>query len=65
MLNRRSLISTAITLLVAGTIVMANLMNQHRLDAIRSVDVVQLIGTGMCFGVALFALIIFFRTPRA
>jgi hypothetical protein len=65
MLNRRSLISTVITLLIVGTIVMANLVSQNRLAAIRSVDVVQLIGTGMCFGVALFALIIFFRTPRA
>jgi uncharacterized membrane protein YccC len=65
MLNRRSLISTVITLLIVGMIVMANLVSQNRLTAIRSVDVVQLIGTGMCFGVALFALIIFFRTPRA
>jgi uncharacterized membrane protein YccC len=65
MLNRRSLISTVVTLVIAGVIVMANLVSQNRLAAIRSVDVVQLIGTGMCFGVALFALIIFFRTPRA
>ena len=65
MLNRRSLISTVVTLLIVGTIVMANFVSQNRLAAIRSVDVVQLIGTGMCFGVALFALIIFFRTPRA
>jgi hypothetical protein len=65
MFNRRSLISTVITLVIAGTIFMANLVNQNRLAAIRCVDVVQLIGSGMCFGVALFALIIFFRTPRA
>jgi uncharacterized membrane protein YccC len=65
MLNRRSLISTVVTLSIAGAIIMANLVSQNRLAAIRSVDVVQLIGTGMCFGIALFTLILFFRTPRA
>jgi hypothetical protein len=32
---------------------------------IRGVDVVQLIATGMCFGVALATLIVFVRRPRA
>ena len=65
MLNRRSLISTVITGFLGGACVTTNLMNQHRFAAIRSVDVLQLITLGMCFGVALFALITFFRTPRA
>jgi hypothetical protein len=29
------------------------------------VDIVQLIGAGMCFGAAIMALAIFLRSPRA
>jgi hypothetical protein len=32
-----------------------------RLEAIRAVDVVQLIGVGMCFGVALVGIVIMLR----
>jgi hypothetical protein len=32
-----------------------------RLEAIRAVDVVQLIGVGMCFGVALVGIVIILR----
>ena len=34
----------------------------HRLEAIRAVDVVQLIGVGMCFGVALVGIVIMPQT---
>ena len=39
-----------------------NLMSMAaRLEAIRAVDVVQLIGVGMCFGVALAGIVIMLR----
>jgi hypothetical protein len=62
---RKSLISAVILPLVVGLAGMAHLMSQPRFAAYRSVDVVQLTGSGMCFGVALFALIVLLRTPRA
>ena len=51
--------------LIVGLAGMVHFMSQPRFAAIRSVDVVQLSGSGMCFGVALFALIALLRTPRA
>jgi hypothetical protein len=44
---------------------MTHLMSQPGFAAIRAVDVVQMTGSGMCFGVALFALITLLRTPRS
>jgi hypothetical protein len=65
MFRRRSLVSAVIVPLIVGLAGMTHLMSQPRFAAIRSVDVVQLTGSGMCFGVALFALILLLRTPRA
>ncbi|MGD0347937.1 MAG: hypothetical protein ABSA85_14340 [Terracidiphilus sp.] len=65
MFQRRSLISAVIVPLIVGLAGLARLMSQPRFAAIRSVDAVQLTGSGMCFGVALFALIVLLRTPRA
>ncbi len=39
-------------------------MSHPGFAAVRAVDAVQLTGSGMCFGVALFALIGLLRTPR-
>jgi hypothetical protein len=64
MLQRRSLISAVMVPLIVGVAGLAHLMSQPRFAAFRSVVVVQLIGSGMCFGVALFALIVLPRTPR-
>ena len=65
MFQRRSLLPAVIVPLIIGLAGMAHLMSQPRFAAIRSVDVVQLTGSGMCFGVALVALIALLRTPRA
>ena len=48
-----------------GSIGLGTLMRSARFEAYRSVDVVQLVGSGMCFGVALVALIAMFRGSRA
>ena len=50
--------------LVFGLMGMARIFGNPRLAAIRAIDVVQLIGIGMCFGVALAMLVPFLRRPR-
>ena len=50
--------------LLFGLMGIARLFGNPRLAAIRTVDVVQLIAIGMCFGVALTTLATFLRRPR-
>lgn len=64
MFQRRSLVSAVLVPLMAGLAELFHLMNQPRFGAIRTVDVVQLTGSGMWFGVALSALISLTRIPR-
>ena len=64
MFRRKALLPAILTPLIVGVAGLAHLMEQPRFAAIRTVDVVQLTGSGMCFGVALAALIAFFRLPR-
>lgn len=64
MFHRRSLASAVIIPLIIGLAGLTHLMSQPGFAAIRAVDVVQMTGSGMCFGVALFALIALLRTPR-
>jgi hypothetical protein len=42
-----------------------SLLNRHSLDAMRAVDIVQLMGVGMCFGAAIFALVVSRRRSSA
>ncbi len=65
MFQRRPLAVAVIVPLIVGLAGMMRLMSEPGFAAIRAVDVVQLTGSGMCFGVALFALIALFRTPRS
>lgn len=65
MFKRKSLISAVMVPLVVGVAGLTHLMSQPRFAAYRSVDVVQMTGSGMCFGVALFALIVLLRMRRA
>jgi hypothetical protein len=44
-----------------GAISLINMAARPRFEAIRTVDVVQLIGVGMCFGVALVGIVIILR----
>jgi hypothetical protein len=39
-------------------------MHQPRFESFRNVDVLQLLASGMCFGVALSALFALVRVPR-
>ena len=64
MSSRKALTSAIVVPLIIGIIGLMNLTQQPRFAAIHSVDVVQLIGSGMCFGVALFAIVELMRTPR-
>jgi hypothetical protein len=45
-------------LLVFGLVSFFSLLQRHSLDTMRAVDIVQLIGVGMCFGAAIFALVV-------
>jgi hypothetical protein len=64
MFPRKSLVSAILIPIIVGVAGLTHVMSQPGFAAIRAVDVVQLTGSGMCFGVALFALIGLLRTPR-
>lgn len=64
MTNRRRLITSTFVPLLIGLIALYNVTHDPRFAAIRSVDVVRLIASGMCFGVALVSVIALFRNPR-
>jgi hypothetical protein len=64
MLRRKSLVSAVFVPLLIGLIGLMNLMHQPRFASFRNVDVLQLIASGMCFGLALFALLLLMRGPR-
>ena len=64
--NKRRPIAAAIFVAVlGGSIGLIHLMSQQRFAAIRTVDVVQLLGSGMCFGAGLTAVIAMIRTRRS
>ena len=50
--------------LLFGLMGVSRIFGNPRLAAIRTVDLVQLIAIGMCFGVALTTLVTFLRCPR-
>jgi hypothetical protein len=58
--NRRRLVPFWVPLLF-GFMSLANVVSRPRLAALHGSDLVQLIATGMCFGVALTTLILFIR----
>ena len=47
-----------------GSIMFFNVVSQPRFEAIRSIDVVRLVASGMCLGVALVSIAVFLRGPR-
>lgn len=65
MFDRKVLVSAILTPIVIGSVGLINLMHQPRFAAYRTVDVVQLTGTGVCYGVALVAFFMLLRGPRA
>lgn len=63
MLSRKTLVSAVLVPAIIGLSGLMNLMHQPRFESFRNVDVLQLIASGMCFGVALAALIVLLRRP--
>jgi hypothetical protein len=65
-MNSRKSLSSAIAVpLIVGVIGLINLMQNPRFAAFHRVDVLQLIASGMCFGVALSALFALMRRSRS
>ncbi len=58
--NRRRIAGPFIVFFV-GLVGIFDLTERPSFGAIRTVDVIQLVGSGMCFGVALLALILIVR----
>ena len=65
MLNRGKGWSAIVAPLVVGLIGFYTLMQRPRFADIHTVDVVQLLASGMCFGVALAALVFWLRNRTA
>jgi hypothetical protein len=65
MLNRRGGWGAIVAPLVVGLIGFFTLMQRPRFADIHTVDVVQLLASGMCFGVALTALVFWLRNRTA
>jgi hypothetical protein len=64
MSKRRNLTAAIFVPVLIGSMGLFHLMSQPRFADIRTVDVVQLTGSGMCFGVALTALFVLLRSKR-
>jgi hypothetical protein len=65
MFNRKAATSAFAMPLIIGLIGLMHLMHQERFASFRGVDVLQMIGSGMCFGVALSALFAMIRGQRS
>ena len=65
MLNRRTGWNAIVAPLVVGLFGLFTLMQRPRFAAIHTVDVIQLLASGMCFGVALAALVFWLRNRTA
>jgi hypothetical protein len=61
---RKTLVSAVVLPIIIGCVGLTHLMSQPRFQSFHNVDILQLIASGMCFGVALFALILLIRGPR-
>ena len=64
MRNRKALGASVFTVLLIGMIGLMHLMAQPRFQSYHNVDVLQLIASGMCFGVALSGLLSMLRRPK-
>ena len=59
MANRQRLVRIAIVLAMFGLLSLLRVLSRPSMETVRAVDAVQLIGTGMCFGAAVLALVFF------
>lgn len=65
MANAKGMIAAVFMPIVIGVIGLSTLMSRPRFTAFHAVDVLQLIASGMCFGVALASLVAALRSRRA
>ena len=63
MRDRRALVAVVIPIIV-GAVGFLNLTQRPRFEAFHAVDVLQLLASGMCFGLALSALLMLLRGKR-
>ena len=63
--DRRRLLRIFFILAIFGLGSFLSILGKPSFETIRPVDAVQLIGTGMCFGAAIVALVLFLRSPRS
>ena len=64
MSDRSGYLRMFIVLVVFGLGNLVTMLGRPSIETIRAVDVVRLIGTGMCFGAAIVALVSFLRGPK-
>ena len=64
MSSQRKLVPFWVPLLF-GLLGLFNIVGKPRFAAVHGADLLQLIGIGMCFGVALVTLVVFFRGPHS
>ena len=65
MRNRRQVVSSVVAPVFIGLVGLYNVASKPRFEAFHTVDVIQLIATGMCFGAALGVLVSFFLGRRS
>ena len=63
--DRRRFLRIFFILIIFGVMSLLGVLNRPALANIRGVDVVHLIGTGMCFGAAIMAFGVYFRGRRS
>jgi hypothetical protein len=59
--HRRRRLVAPLLVAFTGLVALSSVASSPGFAAYRTVDVVRLVGSGMCFGAALFALVAFFR----
>ena len=65
MSDRRRFLRVFAVLAVFGLGNLVRMIGKSSFETIRTVDAVQLIGTGMCLGAGILALVLFLRSPRS
>ncbi len=63
--NLRMFLRIFFVLTAFGVVSFLTMLSRHALMNIRGVDVVHLIGTGMCFGGAIVSIVAYFRGRRS
>jgi uncharacterized membrane protein YbhN (UPF0104 family) len=65
MRKQRHVLASIVMPIVFGLVGFSNIARKERFAAFHTVDIVQLLASGMCFGVALTALMMLLLNPNA